>query len=149
MEYRGLGRTGSDVSAIGFGGWAIGGTWGPVDETDAMAALHAAMDAGITFFDTADVYGDGRSERLMARLLRESPGQVVVVATKAGLRLKPHVAAGYTRENLEAFVDRSLKNLGVEAIDLLQLHVPPIEVYYRPEVFEVLDGLAAAGKIRH
>jgi aryl-alcohol dehydrogenase-like predicted oxidoreductase len=149
MQYRRLGRTGLEVSAVGFGAWAIGGTWGPVNETDALAALHAAADAGITFFDTADVYGDGRSERLIGQLLRERSGENLVIATKAGLRLKPHVAEGYTRENLTAFVERSLKNLGVDAIDLLQLHVPPNAVYYQPEVFEILDGLVVAGKIRH
>lgn len=147
MEYRSLGRSGFEVSAVGFGGWPIGGTWGTVDEADAMAALHAAVDVGVTFFDTADRYGDGRSERLIGRLLRERPDERLVVSTKAGRRLDPHVAEGYTAANLEGFVDRSLTNLGVECIDLLQLHSPPTEVYYRPEVFEALDELATAGKI--
>lgn len=149
VKYRTLGRTGWKVSTIGFGAWAIGGSWGSVSEDDAMAALHAAVDAGTNFIDTADVYGDGRSERLIARLLRERPGDSIYAATKAGRRLDPHVADGYDRANLTAFVDRSLQNLDTEAIDLLQLHCPPTEVYYRPEVFGVLDDLVAAGKVRH
>lgn len=149
MEYRSLGSSGLEVSAVGFGGWPIGGTWGPVDESDAMAALHAAVDSGITFFDTADRYGDGRSERLIGRLLNERSDGRIVVATKAGRRLDPHVAEGYTLANLERFVDRSLANLGVDRLDLLQLHSPPTEVYYRPEVFAALDELVAAGKVAH
>lgn len=148
MHYRELGRTGWQVSGVSFGAWAIGGTWGEVDEGDAMAALHRALDLGVNFFDTADVYGDGRSERLIARLRRER-GEPFWVATKAGRRLSPHNADGYNRENLTAFVERSLRNLEVEAIDLLQLHCPPTEVYYRPEVFGVLDDLVRAGKLRH
>jgi aryl-alcohol dehydrogenase-like predicted oxidoreductase len=147
MHTRSFGRTGWQVSEVGFGAWGIGGgAWGGADDTESMAALHAALDAGITFFDTADVYGDGRSERLLGRLRRERQ-EPFVVATKAGRRLSPHVASGYTPENLTAFVDRSLANLGVERLDLVQLHCPPTEVYYRPEVFAVLDDLAAAGKI--
>jgi aryl-alcohol dehydrogenase-like predicted oxidoreductase len=148
MQYRTLGKTGWNVSTISFGAWAIGGTWGEVDDRQSLGALHAALDAGVNFFDTADVYGDGRSERLLASL-RSQKSQPFWVATKAGRRLSPHVAAGYTRENLVAFVDRSLKNLAVETIDLLQLHCPPTDVYYRPEVFGVLDDLVAAGKLRH
>ena len=147
MHTRSFGRTGWQVSEVGFGAWGIGGgAWGGADDTESMAALHAALDAGITFFDTADVYGDGRSERLIGRLRRERQ-EPFVVATKAGRRLSPHVAAGYTPENLTAFVDRSLANLGVERLDLVQLHCPPTEVYYRPEVFAALDDLTAAGKI--
>lgn len=147
MHSRTFGRTGWQVSEIGFGAWGIGGgAWGGADDTESMAALHAALDAGITFFDTADVYGDGRSERLISRLRRER-SEPFRVATKAGRRLSPHVAAGYTAENIAAFVDRSLANLDVERIDLLQLHCPPTEVYYRPEMFEALDDLMAAGKI--
>ena len=135
------------MSEIGFGAWGIGGgAWGGADDAESMAALHAALDAGITFFDTADVYGDGRSERLISRLRRER-SEPFRVATKAGRRLSPHVAAGYTAANIEAFVDRSLANLSVERIDLLQLHCPPTEVYYRPEMFAALDDLVAAGKI--
>jgi len=147
MHTRPFGRTGWQVSEVGFGAWGIGGRdWGGADEAEAMAALHAALDHGINFFDTADVYGDGRSERLIARLRRER-SEPCYVATKAGRRLNPHTAAGYTAENLEAFVDRSLANLEVESLDLLQLHCPPTDVYYRPEVFESLDRLVAKGKL--
>ncbi|MCL4703598.1 aldo/keto reductase [bacterium] len=148
MEYRELGRTGWKVSALSFGAWAIGGTWGAVDDQESLAALHRALDLGVNFFDTADVYGDGRSERLLAQLRRERP-QEFYVATKAGRRLSPHVAAGYSRQNLTAFVERSLKNLEAEAIDLLQLHCPPTDVYYMPEVFGVLNDLVDAGKLRY
>lgn len=148
MEYRELGRTGWKVSAISFGAWAIGGTWGAVDDQESMAALHRALDLGVNFFDTADVYGDGRSERLLAQLRRERP-EAFYVATKAGRRLDPHIAIGYNRKNLTAFIERSLKNLQIEAIDLLQLHCPPTEIYYMPEVFGVLDDLVIAGKLRY
>jgi aryl-alcohol dehydrogenase-like predicted oxidoreductase len=145
---RTFGRTGWQVSEIGFGAWGIGGgQWGGADEAESMRTLHAALDAGINFFDTADVYGDGLSERLIARLRRERT-EPFYVATKAGRRLPAQTVAGYSRENLQAFVDRSLENLAVERLDLLQLHCPPTEVYYRPEVFETLDDLVAAGKIR-
>ena len=149
MHYRRLGSTGYDVSEIGFGAWAIGADWGEVDDTTAMAALHAAVDAGVNFIDTADVYGDGRSERFVARLVRERPSDDLVVATKAGRRLNPHTADGYTGENIERFIDRSLTNLDAEALDLLQLHCPPTDVYYQPELFGELDVLKAKGKIRH
>lgn len=148
MEYRELGRTGWKVSALSFGAWAIGGSWGEVDEADSIAALHRALEMGVNFFDTADVYGDGISERLMARLRKET-GAAFYVATKAGRRLDPHIATGYNRANLTAFVERSLKNLEVEALDLLQLHCPPTEVFYMPEVFGVLDDLVQAGKLRY
>jgi len=148
MEYRELGRTGWQVSAISFGAWAIGGTWGPVDDRESLAALHRAVDLGVNFFDTADVYGDGRSERLLGQLRRERR-ETLYIATKAGRRLDPHVASGYNRENLTAFVERSLRNLGTETLDLLQLHCPPTEVYYTPEVFGILDDLVREGKIRH
>ena len=148
MQYRPLGRTGWNVSTVSFGAWAIGGAWGPADDVESMAALHRALDLGVNFFDTADVYGDGRSECLLARLRRERR-EPFFVATKAGRRLNPHVAEGYTRENLTAFVERSLVNLEMEALDLLQLHCPPTQVFYMPEVFEVLDGLVLAGKVRH
>jgi aryl-alcohol dehydrogenase-like predicted oxidoreductase len=148
MKTRGFGRTGWQVSEIGFGAWAIGGgQWGGADEDESLAALHRALDCGINFFDTADVYGDGLSERLIARLRRERH-EPFYVATKAGRRLSPHTASGYNAANLGGFVDRSLKNLGVERLDLVQLHCPPTEVYYRPEVFQALDDLVAAGKIR-
>jgi aryl-alcohol dehydrogenase-like predicted oxidoreductase len=149
MEYRQLGRTDMKVSAISFGAWAIGGTWGPVDDEESMRALHAAVDAGTNFVDTADVYGDGRSERLVARLRRERKGETIFVATKAGRRLPRQTPEGYSRANLTAWVDRSLKNLEMDAVDLLQLHCPHPKVYDMPEVFGILDDLAAAGKIRH
>lgn len=148
MQYRALGRTGLDISTISFGAWAIGGTWGPVDDGDSLKALHRALDLGVNFFDTADVYGDGHSEQLLARLKRER-GPIFHVATKVGRRMSPHVASGYTRENLSAFVERSLTNLQTEALDLLQLHCPPSDVYYMPEVFGVLDDLKRAGKLKH
>jgi aryl-alcohol dehydrogenase-like predicted oxidoreductase len=148
VEYRELGRTGFMVSSVSFGAWAIGGTWGPVEDRDSLAALHRALDLGVNFFDTADVYGDGRSEQLLARL-RHERDEPFYVATKAGRRLKPHVAGGYNRANLTAFVERSLRNLEAEAIDLLQLHCPPTPVYDDDEVYAVLDGLVAAGKLRH
>lgn len=147
MRQRRLGRTGLTVSEVGTGTWAMGSDWGAVDEEVAFAALETAVEEGVTFFDTADVYGDGRSERLLARLRKEHPG--IVVATKAGRRLDPHVAEGYTAENLERFIDRSLSNLEVEALDLVQLHCPPTPVYYTPEVFEALDRLVAKGKVLH
>jgi aryl-alcohol dehydrogenase-like predicted oxidoreductase len=148
MKYRELGRTGWKVSEISFGAWAIGGAWGNVNDQESLAALHAALDGGVNFFDTADVYGDGRSERLMAKLRKERK-EKFYVATKAGRRLNPHTADGYNRQNLTAFIERSLKNLDTNAIDLLQLHCPPTEVYYRPEVFGALDDLVKAGKLRH
>ena len=148
MQYRPLGRTGWNISTISFGAWAIGGTWGDVDDAESMGALHQALDLGVNFFDTADVYGDGRSERLLARLRRER-SEPFYIATKAGRRLQPHVADGYNRANLRAFVERSLVNLNVEALDLLQLHCPPTPVYYMPEVFAVLDELQQEGKLRH
>jgi aryl-alcohol dehydrogenase-like predicted oxidoreductase len=147
MNYRELGRTGWKVSEISFGAWAIGGFWGSVDDRESMAALHRAVDLGVNFFDTADVYGDGRSERLLAQLKRER-SEGIIIATKAGRRLDPHTAAGYNRENLSAFIDRSLQNLETEALDLLQLHCPPTEVYYNPELFGTLDDFVKQGKIR-
>jgi aryl-alcohol dehydrogenase-like predicted oxidoreductase len=149
MEYRQLGRTDMRVSAISFGAWAIGGTWGPVDDEVSMRALHAAIDAGSNFVDTADVYGDGRSERLVARLRRERKGETIFVATKAGRRLPKQTPEGYGRENLNAWLDRSLKNLEMEPVDLLQLHCPHPDVYDRPEVFGFLDEMVQAGKIRY
>jgi aryl-alcohol dehydrogenase-like predicted oxidoreductase len=149
MQYRTLGRTGWQVSEISFGAWAIGGAWGDVDDKESLAALHRAIDLGVNFIDTADVYGDGRSERLVAQVVRERAGQRIYVATKAGRRLPKQTVEGYSRENLTAWVDRSLTNLGTDTIDLLQLHCPPQEVYYRPEVFGILDDFVAAGKLRH
>ena len=148
MEYRKLGRTGWNVSAISFGAWAIGADWGAVNDKDSLAALNRAIDLGVNFIDTADVYGDGRSERLVAQLKRDRR-EKIYIATKAGRRLSPHTADGYNRRNLTRFVERSLKNLKADALDLLQLHCPPVEVYYRPEVFGILDDLAAQGKLRN
>jgi aryl-alcohol dehydrogenase-like predicted oxidoreductase len=147
MDYRSLGRTGWKVSSVSFGAWAVGGTWGPVTDDESMAALHRAVDRGVTFFDTADVYGDGHSEQLLARLRRERK-EPFHIGTKAGKRLDPWSAEGFNRANLTAFIDRSLRNLGTETIDLLQLHCPPQDVYYRPELFALMDELVAAGKIR-
>ena len=149
MQYRPLGRTDMSVSAISFGAWAIGGFWGQVDDAESMRALHAAIDAGVNFIDTADVYGDGRSERLIAQLRRERQGETIWVATKAGRRLETQTPDGYTRENLTAWVEDSLRNLNVDALDLLQLHCPHPGVYDRPEVFGVLDDLVEAGKLRY
>jgi aryl-alcohol dehydrogenase-like predicted oxidoreductase len=148
MDYRELGRTGWRVSEVSFGAWAIGGTWGSVDDRESLAALYRAVELGVNFFDTADVYGDGHSERLLGQLKRERKEEIII-ATKAGRRLDPHIADGYSAENLTAFVERSLLNLGVETLDLLQLHSAPPEVYYRPEVFAVLDELVKQGKIRY
>ncbi len=146
MEQRRLGKTGRSVSAIGFGAWAIGGSWGSVDDDVSLAALHAAADAGVTLIDTADVYGDGRSERLIGRFLRERAGERFFVATKMG-RSVPQVAANYTPEAFRDWVDGSRDRLGVDRLDLVQLHCPPIEVYYRPDLFETLDALVADGSI--
>jgi aryl-alcohol dehydrogenase-like predicted oxidoreductase len=148
MQSRELGRTGWKVSTISFGAWAIGGTWGEVRDEESLSALHRALDLGVNFFDTADVYGDGRSEQLLARLRRER-SEPFYVATKAGRRLEPHLATGYNKKNLTAFVERSLKHLEVEALDLLQLHCAPTQVYYMPEVFDILDDLVSDGKLRY
>jgi aryl-alcohol dehydrogenase-like predicted oxidoreductase len=148
MQYRELGRTGWKISSISFGTWAIGASWGAVNDQESLAALHRALDNGVNFFDTADVYGDGRSERLLAQL-RQERSEPFYVATKAGRRLDPHVAGGYNRQNLTEFVERSLKYLNTDSLDLLQLHCPPTEVYYMPEVFGVLDDLTKAGKLQH
>ena len=148
MRYRPLGRTGWNVSEISFGAWAIGGAWGSVDDTESRAALDHAIESGVNFIDTADVYGMGRSERLIAQLKRDHKEQIIV-ATKAGRRLSPHTAAGYNEANLTAFIEDSLKNLATDCLDLVQLHCPPTDVYYRPELFGFLDRLREAGKIRH
>ena len=148
MEHRELGRTGWQISTISFGAWAIGGgDWGKADDAESMRALHAAVDRGVNFIDTADVYGDGHSEKLIARLRRER-SEPIIVATKAGRRLPAQIATDYNRENLTAFVERSLRNLETEALDLLQLHCPPSAVYEMPEVFGILDDLVQAGKLR-
>jgi aryl-alcohol dehydrogenase-like predicted oxidoreductase len=148
MNYRELGRTGFKVSEISFGAWAIGADWGNVDNSESLAALNLAVDSGVNFFDTADVYGDGRSEKLLAELKKERKEEIII-ATKAGRRLDPHVASGYTGANLATFVERSLQNLNTDALDLVQLHCPPTEVYYFPELFGALDDLVRAGKIKN
>jgi len=148
MKYRELGKTGWKVSEVSFGAWAIGGSWGQVEDEESLKAMHKAVDIGVNFFDTADVYGDGRSERLL-RQLRSERSETIYVASKAGRRLDPHETAGYTAKNLEGFVERSLQNLGTEAIDLLQLHCPPTDVYYVPEVFEALEEMVKVGKLRY
>lgn len=147
MHYREFGRTGWQVSDVSFGAWAIGSAWGAVDDTDSLAAMHRALDLGVNLIDTADVYGDGHSEQLIARLKRERSEPFYVI-TKAGRRLNPHTADGYTAANLTSFVERSLKNLETDCLDLVQLHCPAPDVYYRPEVFAALDDLVTAGKIR-
>jgi aryl-alcohol dehydrogenase-like predicted oxidoreductase len=148
MKYRALGRTGWNVSDVSFGAWAIGGSWGHVSDEEAIGALHKALDCGVNFIDTADVYGDGRSERLIARLRKERK-QDFVVATKAGRRLPKQTVEGYSRQNLTKWVDDSLRNLEVDALDLLQLHCPSTDLYYQPEIFGILDSLVAQGKIQY
>src|SRR3954465_10690923 len=133
MDHRPLGRTGWNISPISYGAWAIGGdAWGKTDDVESLRSLHRAIDLGVNFIDTADVYGDGPSERLIARLRRERTEEIIV-ATKAGRRLNPHVSVGFTKKNLTAFFHLSLRNLYTEAIDLLQLHCPPSDLYEMPE----------------
>src|ERR1700687_1933549 len=148
MHYRQLGRTGWKVSDISFGAWAIGGAWGSVSDDESLAALHKAIDCGVNFIDTADVYGDGRSERLIAQL-KKSEKREIVVATKAGRRLPRQSVEGYSRQNLTMWIEDSLRNLSTDSLDLLQLHCPPSAVYDRPDVFGMLNDLVAAGKIRY
>jgi aryl-alcohol dehydrogenase-like predicted oxidoreductase len=135
------------VGVVGLGCWQLGGDWGQVEESDALAVLHAAVDAGVTFLDTADVYGDGRSEKVIGRFLAERPDAGVTVATKCGRRADPHVPAAFTPENLRAWTDRSRANLGVDRLDLVQLHCPPTPVFSSDEVFDALDGLVAEGAL--
>jgi aryl-alcohol dehydrogenase-like predicted oxidoreductase len=146
MRTRVLGKTGREVSEIGFGAWQIGADWGSVGEDEALATLHAAVDAGVTFFDTADVYGDGRSERLVGRLLRERAGEPITVATKMGRRLDQTVA-NYSPEHFREWNDRARANLGLDTLPLVQLHCPPTDLYYHPEVFEDLEAMVAEGRI--
>ncbi len=148
MQYRRLGKTGYEISAIGFGAWAIGADWGTVDDDESLAALHAAADAGINFIDTADVYGDGHSERLVRRFLTDRAGERIYVATKMGRRVEQAVE-NYTPEAFMAWTARSRENLGVETLDLVQLHCPPTDVYYHPELFAACDDLVASGTIAH
>jgi aryl-alcohol dehydrogenase-like predicted oxidoreductase len=148
MNYRKLGRTGWSISEVSFGAWAIGGTWGEVNDNDSLEALNKALDLGINFFDTADVYGDGRSERLLAKLKKER-AEKFYIATKAGRRLTQQTAEGYNKKNLTSFIERSLQNLNTYAIDLFQLHCPPTQVYYMPEIFGILDDLVNEGKLQY
>jgi len=149
MRTKEFGRTGRKVSEIGFGAWAIGAAWGEVNDEEALAALHAALDTGVTFIDTADVYGDGHSERLIAKVMEERGGARPFIATKAGRRLPQQSVEGYSAENLDGWIDRSLKNLETDCLDLVQLHCPPTDLYYHPEVFGRLDRLVEQGKIRN
>ena len=146
MQYRRLGKTGRDVSAIGFGAWAIGADWGNVDDAESLRALHAAADAGVTLIDTADVYGDGRSEKVIARFLSERSGERLFVATKMGRRVPLNMSL-YKPEAFRAWVDRSRDNLGMDRLDLVQLHCLPTDLYYRPEIFAALDELVSSGAI--
>jgi aryl-alcohol dehydrogenase-like predicted oxidoreductase len=148
MKYRPLGRTGWNVSDVSFGAWAIGGFWGQVSEDDAMKTLHKAIDCGVNFIDTADVYGDGRSERLIARL-KKARKEEIIVATKAGRKLPRQTVEGYSRENLRTWIEDSLKRLETDALDLLQLHCPPTDAYYHPEIFGILDDFVKEGKLRY
>jgi aryl-alcohol dehydrogenase-like predicted oxidoreductase len=145
MEQRTLGRTGRSVSVVGLGTWQLGADWGEVSEDDALAVLHAAVDSGVTFLDTADVYGDGRSEQLIGRFLRERD-EDLFVATKMGRRVAQE-AANYSLDNFRAWNDRSRANLGVDTLDLVQLHCPPTDVYSSDRVFDALDTLVAEKRI--
>lgn len=149
MQYRRLGKTGWNVSAVSLGTWQVGGGWGkPFDTEIAREIIDTAIDLGVNFIDTADAYGGGLSEQTAGAVIRRRP-ESVYLATKCGRKLKPHTAEGYNRENITRFVEDSLINSGLEVLDLVQLHCPPTDVYYQPEVFAVLDDLKRAGKIRH
>ena len=148
MKYRDFGSTGWKVSSVSFGAWAIGGSWGTVEDKTSVAALNNAIDLGVNLIDTADVYGDGRSEKLIGQVLK-SRKQRVYVATKAGRRLSPHTAEGYTLDHLRAFVDRSRVNLQMDVLDLLQLHCPPSAVYGDRRVFDALDQLVQEKRITY
>ncbi|MEO8072854.1 MAG: aldo/keto reductase [Acidobacteriota bacterium] len=149
MKYRELGKTNYKVSEVSFGSWAIGAAWGNVDDDESIAALHTAVDLGVNFFDTADVYGDGHSERLLAKLKKDRAGEEIIIATKVGRRLPEQTAAGYNRENLTSFIERNLKNLETDCLDLVQLHCPPQDAYYHPEIFGIMDDLVKEGKIKY
>ncbi len=149
MNYRTLGRTGFSVSEISLGTWQVGGKWGSTFDHDlADRILNTAVDNGINFIDTADVYGNRESEKAVGRLVRNRPERIYV-ATKCGRRLNPHVDEAYTPAALRQFVEASLENMGLETLDLIQLHCPPTSVYYRPEIFELFDRLQSEGKILH
>jgi aryl-alcohol dehydrogenase-like predicted oxidoreductase len=149
MKYRRLGKTGFDISEISLGTWQVGGKWGSdFNHSNADKILNSAVDNGVNFIDTADVYGDGESEKAVGRLLKNRPEQIIV-ATKCGRWLDPHTNKAYTTKALRKFVEASLQNMKVESIDLIQLHCPPVEVYYRPEIFGLFEELKKEGKIQH
>jgi len=148
MKKRTLGKTGYKVSEIGYGAWSLGADWGDITEGQAISTLNTLPKGGINFIDTADVYGNGRSEKIISKF-KSTKKSKFIIATKAGRRLDPHEASDYNKKNLTSFVERSLKNLDVECLDLLQLHCPPTKVFYMPEVFYELDQLVIQGKIRH
>lgn len=149
MNYRTLGKTNYKVSEIGFGAWAIGADWGDVTEDNALSALRTAIAEGVSFIDTADVYGDGRSEKRIAQILKDHKNEDIIVATKAGRRLNPHETQGYVYKNLSGFIERSLKNLEMDSLDLVQLHCPPTDVYRQDDAFEALERLKKEGHIKH
>jgi len=148
MKYRDLGKTGFKVSEVGFGSWAIGGDWGTVNDDESTAVLERAVELGINFFDTADVYGMGRSEKLVSRF-KKLPDKTIIITIKAGRILQPHIAAKYTSENIRRLIEDSLKNMKIDFLDLLQLHCPPTEVYYKPELFQALDKMQLEGLIKN
>jgi aryl-alcohol dehydrogenase-like predicted oxidoreductase len=148
MKYRKLGKTGMEVSEVSFGTWAIGSQWGQTDDSESLAALEKALELGVNFFDTADVYGMGKSEKLLAELKKRHKDDFFI-ATKAGRKLDPHTAEAYTVGNIRGFVEESLKNLQTDALDLLQLHCPPTDVYYNPDLFEGLDAMVREGKLKN
>ena len=146
MQYRKFSNLDWNVSEIGLGCWAIGSEWGEVSDVDARAVLKTSLDKGVNFFDTADVYGDGRSEKFVGELIK-STSEKIFVATKSGRRLNPHNAEGYNLKNIERFIDRSLINLGIDCIDLLQLHCPPSKICPKKETYEMMDEIVKKGKI--
>ncbi|NND08185.1 MAG: aldo/keto reductase [Saprospiraceae bacterium] len=149
MQYRRLGKTGIDVSSVGLGTWQLGGRWGtPFDNDLADSILHTAIDQGINFIDTADVYSQGLSENAIGKFINSIPEQIYV-ATKCGRQIDPHVSSGYQCDVLRKYVENSLRNLQLDALDLIQLHCPPTEVFYRPEIFQLFADLKNEGKIRH
>jgi len=148
MKYREFSNVGWKVSEIGIGCWAIGSEWGDVSPENAKDALFSSLDNGVNFFDTADVYGDGRSEKFIGEILKNTK-EKIYVATKAGRRLDPHVSEGYNLKNIEAFIDRSLLNLGIDTIDLLQLHCPPSDICGKSETYEMMDEIVKKGKIKY
>jgi aryl-alcohol dehydrogenase-like predicted oxidoreductase len=149
MEFRTLGKTGFNISAISLGTWQVGGKWGDnFSDANADEILNKAIDSGVNFIDTADVYSDGGSEKAVGRLIKNRK-EKIYVATKCGRQIQPHANAGYNADVLRKFVENSLTNMGLETIDLIQLHCPPTEVYYRPEIFELFDQLKKEGKIQN